>query len=163
MDRSALENQLPLSIRYRFVNIKRRSNMQKPVVLTGLFLVMLFTITGCAPGTTFHINTPAPTAQTGVPVPNGQINVPGITVQLYAPGPNPLTNTPDSQSRVAGILTGVWQGIISPFTLIGSVINPSIQMYEVHNDGAPYNLGYLLGVAIVFAFLGAYAGSRRRM
>jgi hypothetical protein len=27
-------------------------------------------------------------------------------------------------------------------------------MYEVHNNGKEYNLGYLLGVAIVFLLLG---------
>ncbi len=35
-------------------------------------------------------------------------------------------------------------------------------MYEVHNIGSLYNLGFLLGVAIVFILLGALVGSRRR-
>jgi hypothetical protein len=34
-------------------------------------------------------------------------------------------------------------------------------MYEVHNDGNQYNLGFLIGVAIVFIILGALVGSRR--
>jgi hypothetical protein len=136
--------------------------MQKNIFFLGLLIVMVVTLAGCAPGTTFQINTPAPSKQTGTPVLNGQINVPGVTIQIYAPGPNPLVNTPDAQRRVAGFLTGIWQGIISPITLIGSVINPTTQMYEVHNDGSAYNFGFLLGVAIVFALLGLFAGSRRR-
>jgi hypothetical protein len=136
--------------------------MKKRLFLSLLLGATLLAVAGCAPGTTFQINTPAPIAQTGTPVLNGQINVPGVTIQIYAPGPNPLVNTPDAQKRVAGILTGIWHGIISPVTLIGSFINPATQMYEVHNDGSPYNLGYLLGVAIVFALLGLFAGSRRR-
>jgi hypothetical protein len=139
-----------------------RQDMKKRILYFGILAVMLMSVAGCAPGTTFQINTPASSAQAGTPVSNGQINVPGVTIQIYAPGPNPLANTPDAQNRVAGILTGIWQGIISPITLIGSFINPVIQMYEVHNDGAPYNLGYLLGVAIVFSLLGIFVGSRRR-
>ena len=50
--------------------------------------------------------------------------------------------------------SGVWHGIISPITLILSFLNPSVQMYEVHNDGAPYNLGFLLGIVILVAVLG---------
>ncbi len=34
-------------------------------------------------------------------------------------------------------------------------------MYEVHNDGNQYNLGFLIGVAIIFIILGALVGSRR--
>jgi hypothetical protein len=35
-------------------------------------------------------------------------------------------------------------------------------MYEVHNDGSQYNLGFLIGVALVFLILGIIGGSRRR-
>jgi hypothetical protein len=37
-----------------------------------------------------------------------------------------------------------------------------VQMYEVHNDGSQYNLGFLLGIAIVFVILGLLVGSGRR-
>jgi hypothetical protein len=118
-------------------------------------------VAGCAPGTIAQVNTPVPSAP-GTPAPSGQINVPGVTIQVGAPGPNPLVNTADSNGRVAGILLGIWHGIISPVTLVLSFINQGAQMYEVHNDGSQYNLGFLLGVALVFVILGATAGSRRR-
>jgi hypothetical protein len=123
---------------------------------------MLVMVAGCAPGTGVQINTPAPDTQSGTPSPSGQINVPGVSIQTFAPGPNLLVNTADANGRVAGILLGLWHGIISPVTLILSFFNKGIQMYEVHNDGSQYNLGFLLGVALVFIILGAILGSHRR-
>jgi hypothetical protein len=118
-------------------------------------------VSGCAPGSVVQINTPVPNTQAGTPAPNGQINVPGVSIQIYAPGPNPLANTANAHGRVAGILLGIWHGIISPVTLVISFFNQGVQMYEVHNDGNQYNLGFLIGVAIVFILLGALVGSRR--
>ena len=123
---------------------------------------MLLAVTGCTPGAVAQINTPVPNAQAGTPVPNGQINVPGVSIQVNAPGPNPLVNTADGHGRVAGIMLGIWHGVISPVTLVISFFNKGVQMYEVHNDGNQYNLGFLIGVAIVFIILGALVGSRRR-
>jgi uncharacterized BrkB/YihY/UPF0761 family membrane protein len=96
------------------------------------------------------------------PTPAGEISVPGFTIQIIAPGANPLINKPDTSNRVAGVLLGLWHGIIAPITLIVSFVNPSVQMYEVHNDGSPYSLGFLVGVAIVFILLGVAGVSRRR-
>ncbi len=84
-----------------------------------------------------------------------------LTVQLYAPGVNPLAYTADSDGRVAGIITGIWHGIISPVTLVMSFINSKAQMYEVYNNGSQYDLGFLIGVAIIFLVLGVFAGRRR--
>jgi hypothetical protein len=136
--------------------------MKKRLFLFSFLTVSLILFTGCAPGAGVQVNTPLPNTQGGTPAPNGQINVPGVSIQVYAPGPNPQVNTPDAHGRPAGILLGIWHGIISPVTLVVSFINSNVQMYEVHNDGSPYNLGFLLGVAIVFILLGVFAGSRRR-
>jgi hypothetical protein len=87
--------------------------------------------------------------------------VPGVSIQVYAPGPNPMVKIADAHGRVAGILLGIWHGVISPVTLVISFFNKGVQMYEVHNDGNQYNLGFLIGVAIVFIILGALVGSRR--
>jgi hypothetical protein len=135
--------------------------------MTGL-LVM---VTGCAPGTFPQLNTPVPNTragtpvpntQAGTPVPNGQITVPGVTIQIYNPGPNPLMNTTDAHGSVAGVLLGIWHGVISPVTLVISFFNKDVQMYEVHNDGSQYNLGFFLGIVILFVILGVISGSRRR-
>ena len=124
--------------------------------------VMLVVVAGCSPGTVVQVNTPVPNAKAGTPVPNGQINVPGVSIQVYAPGPNPLVNTVDVHGQVAGVLLGIWHGFISPVTLVLSFFYKGVQIYEVHNDGSQYNLGFLLGVAILFLVLGVFVGSRRR-
>jgi hypothetical protein len=136
--------------------------MKKKLFIFVLMAVMFVMVAGFAPGSVAQINMPVPNSQAGTPTPSGQINVPGVSIQINAPGPNPLVKTVDAHGRVASTLLGIWHGIISPVTLVLSFINPNVQMYEVHNDGSPYNLGFLIGVAIVFVILGALAGSRRR-
>lgn len=136
--------------------------MKKNLFIIVFMVILVVLIAGCTPTTVIQVNTPDANTQAGTPAPNGQIDVPGVSIQIYAPGPNPLTNSPDANGHIASILLGLWHGVISPVTLIMSVFNPSIQMYEVYNDGSQYNLGFLLGVAVVFIILGALLGSRRR-
>jgi hypothetical protein len=109
----------------------------------ALILVSLFLLAACGPGRNLEVTTP------------------NTTVQLTTPSPNPELNTPDAAGRVAGILQGIWHGIIAPIMLIGSFFNPDMQIYEVHNNGIEYNLGYLFGVAMVFLILGVLGGRRR--
>ena len=136
--------------------------MKKKLFLLVLIAVMLVIVTGCASGSVAQINTPVPNTKAGTPAPNGQINVPGVSIQIYAPGPNPLFNTADPHGSAAGILLGIWHGIISPVTMVISFVNKDVQMYEVHNNGSQYNLGFLIGVALLFVILGVIFGSRRR-
>ncbi|HZK61732.1 MAG TPA: hypothetical protein VFC41_06615 [Anaerovoracaceae bacterium] len=135
--------------------------MMKKLVFFILLVIMLVIVTGCTPGSVIKITTPEPNSIAGSPTPSGQINVPGFKIQITLPGPNPQINVADADNRIAGILLGIWHGIISPVTMVLSFINPNIQIYEVHNNGAQYNLGFLIGVAIVFLFLGVTAGRRR--
>ena len=128
-------------------------------ILMASMLVMI--VAGCSSGMIVQINTPVPNTKAGTTSSNGQINVPGLSIQVYAPGPNPTVNTADAQGRVAGIWLGIWHGFISPVTLVLSFFNKDVQMYEVHNSGNLYNLGFFLGVAIVFVILGLIFGSRR--
>jgi hypothetical protein len=132
----------------------------KQRLFTFFFIALiLLLVVGCAPGSTVEFNTSPPN---NTPLPNGQVKVAGSIVQLYAPGPNPSVNTADANDRVSGVFAGIWHGIISPVTLVMSFINPDVQMYEVHNNGSQYNLGFLIGVAVVFVLLGTLIGSRRR-
>jgi hypothetical protein len=135
--------------------------MKKKLLVVVLLASMLLMVAGCGPGSTIQINTPVPNQQAGTAAPSGQINIPGVSIQLYAPGPNPTANQADAHGRVSGIWPGIWHGIISPVTLVLSFFNKNVQMYEVHNDGNAYNLGFLIGVAFIFIILGALAGSRR--
>src|SRR6266498_5584123 len=114
--------------------------MNKLLIPIAIVLVL---VTGCAPGSSVEVNTPA------------------TSVQLTTPGPNPELDKPAENGGVAGIAQGLWHGLIAPVTLIGSFFNPDMQMYEVHNNGKEYNLGFLFGVALVFLILGLLGGRWR--
>jgi len=114
--------------------------MIKNLILIAILLVL---VAGCAPGSSV------------------EVDVPSSTVVLTTPGPNPEQNKEDAAGRVAGVVQGLWHGLIAPVTLIGSFFNPDLQMYEVHNNGREYNLGYLFGVALVFLILGVIGGRWR--
>jgi hypothetical protein len=133
----------------------------KKILVAFVFISLLLVITaGSVSTTAAQGNKPAATAPAGTPAPNGEINVPGVSIQIYAPGPNPLVNTADAHGHPAGILLGIWHGIISPVTIVMSFLNKGTQMYEVHNDGSPYNLGFFLGVLILLAVVGFLIGRR---
>ena len=115
--------------------------MKKTLVL-ALLTTLTVLLAGCGPDTNIEVNTP------------------DASIQLNTPGVNPLANEPAENGRVAGVLQGLWHGLIAPVTLIMSFFNENVQMYEVHNDGKEYNLGFLLGAALVFLILG-FSGRRR--
>lgn len=135
--------------------------MKKLFALT-LMTIFMLAAAGCAPGSTFQINTPVPAPKSGTPAPNGQISIPAINIQFNAPGPNPLVNQPDKNGQIAGALMGIWHGVISPVTMLLSFVNPDVQMVEVHNNGSPYNVGFFLGVFILFIISGVIVSRRRR-
>jgi hypothetical protein len=110
------------------------------MILLGLMALLV--LTACAPGSDIEVDTPD-------------------TIVLTMPGPNPQLNEPDANGRLAGVAQGLWHGLIAPVTAIGSFFNPAMQMYEVHNNGQEYNLGFLIGVALVFLLLGILGGRRR--
>ena len=107
------------------------------------FMILLVLLTACAPGSDLEVTTP------------------DSTIRLTTPSSNPELNQPGEDGRIAGLLPGLWHGIIAPVMLVGSFFNPAMQIYEVHNNGVEYNLGYLIGVALVFLILGLFGGRRR--
>lgn len=50
----------------------------------------------------------------------------------------------------AGFWAGVWHGLICCVTFIVSLFNDQVRIYEVHNSGHGYDLGFLLGAICVF-------------
>ena len=116
--------------------------MQKSMIF-ALGSIFLLLTASCAPGSSVQVSTP------------------GTTVQLNAPGPNPLTNQPDLTGRIARAGAGLWHGVIAPATLLVSFFNSEVRMYEVHNAGSEYDLGFLLGLVLVFAVLGLLIRMRR--
>jgi hypothetical protein len=62
----------------------------------------------------------------------------------------------------AGFWLGLWHGLIAPIAFLVSLFNRSVGVYEVHNSGAWYNFGFLLGLSIFFSSSGAGARGRSR-
>jgi len=78
-----------------------------------------------------------------------------------APGPNPVKGMTREHDGVAGFWLGLWQGFIAPFVFVASLFKSTLSIYEVHNNGAWYNFGYLFGLACFFGG-GGNRTSRRR-
>lgn len=60
----------------------------------------------------------------------------------------------------AGFFSGIWHGWIAPISLIVSIFNKSINIYEVHNSGFWYDFGFY--IAILGGFGGFSLGRNKR-
>jgi hypothetical protein len=77
-----------------------------------------------------------------------------------APGSNQSKGTA-SEHGLAGFWLGIWQGFIAPFVFVASLFKTSLNIYEVHNNGAWYNFGYLFGLGCFFGGGGNCAAHRK--
>jgi hypothetical protein len=78
-----------------------------------------------------------------------------------APGPNQSKGTVSQHDVVAGFWLGLWQGFIAPILFVVSLFKTNLNIYEVHNNGAWYNFGYLFGLACFFGGGGSRAARRK--
>jgi hypothetical protein len=78
-----------------------------------------------------------------------------------APGANQSKGTANSQGAIAGFWLGIWHGFIALFVFFASLFKGNLNIYEVHNNGVPYNVGYLLGLACFFGGGGKKAARRK--
>ena len=84
----------------------------------------------------------------------------GLVVAYLLSGcasPNPLVGSV-GRHGVAGFWAGFWHGMICPIAFVISLFIRKFSMYEVHNNGAWYNFGFLLGAGA----WGILRGSGRR-
>lgn len=79
-----------------------------------------------------------------------------------APGPNQSKGTAGEHDGVAGFWLGLWQGFSAPFVFVASLFKSDLNIYEVHNNGAWYNFGYLFGLLCFFGGGRNRAARRRR-
>ena len=77
-------------------------------------------------------------------------------------GPNSMAGTADEAGKTAGFFRGLWHGFIAFFSFIASLFTDSVNVYEVHNSGPLYDLGFIIGVSAFFGGSGAGSRSRRR-
>ena len=80
-----------------------------------------------------------------------------------AAGPNQLKGTANEHGVVAGFWLGIWQGFIAPLVFVVTLFKDNLTVYEVHNNGAWYNFGYLFGLACFFGGGGNQAKRRKRV
>ncbi len=62
--------------------------------------------------------------------------------------------------KPAGFFSGVWHGWIAPVTLIWSLFDGDVGIYEVFNKGFWYDLGYYM--AIISGFGGLTLSRRKK-
>ncbi|HWS58048.1 MAG TPA: hypothetical protein VN257_05870 [Actinotalea sp.] len=86
-----------------------------------------------------------------------------LVLSACAAGGNDLTGTPTADGDVAGFWQGLWHGLIVPITFVISLFNEGVGIYEVHNNGAWYDFGFVIGVSATFGgSAGGGAASTRR-
>ena len=76
---------------------------------------------------------------------------------LHESTARPSRWTPDPCGAHAHLL---WQGFIAPIAFLVSLFNHNVGIYQVHNNGAWYDFGYIVGLTIFFS--GGTAGARTR-
>lgn len=85
-----------------------------------------------------------------------------LCLAACAPGANGLKGTPAENGKVAGFWLGLWHGLIAPIAFIVSIFNKAVNVYEVHNSGLLYNLGFILGLSVSLGGSGGGAAAARR-
>jgi hypothetical protein len=92
-----------------------------------------------------------------------------LIVDVETPTPESITITtvpkpPISLGGTASFATGILHGLISPFTLILSLITPTIRAYDSENVGPLYDFGFVIGVVLMATIVRwsmIYGGERR--
>jgi hypothetical protein len=67
----------------------------------------------------------------------------------------------DNPAESANFWLGLWQGLIICLSFIASWFDNNIVLYQVHNNGFWYNLGFIIGIAISVGSGGA-GGSKTK-
>ena len=76
-----------------------------------------------------------------------------------APG-NIRWNQDVTPGNEAGFWAGIWHGFIIIITFIISLFTDKVRIYELNNNGWPYNLGFIIGLIISLG--GACRGAKKR-
>lgn len=80
-----------------------------------------------------------------------------ITIFMYGCMPGGGESTAKDP---AGFFMGVWHGWIAPISLIWSLFNPAIRVYETHNTGWWYDFGFY--IAVISGFGGISLTRRKK-
>lgn len=86
----------------------------------------------------------------------------GLLLAACAAGANDQLDTANAQGVIAGFWLGLWHGMLAPLTFIVSLFTHEVRVYEVHNVGRLYDLGFVLGLTISFGGSGSRARFPRK-
>ncbi len=83
-----------------------------------------------------------------------------LTLTGCAPG-NVRWDQKVTPGNEAGFWAGIWHGLIIIITFIISLFTDRVGIYELNNNGWPYNLGFIIGLLISLGG-GCKAAKRRK-
>ena len=63
-------------------------------------------------------------------------------------GHNDLVGMPNAKGHLTGFWFGLAHGFLSLIGLIVSIFNKNVNIYEVHNTGLGYNVGFITGILV---------------
>lgn len=81
-----------------------------------------------------------------------------LVLAACAAGPNAAVDVPDVDGETAGFFMGLWHGFISPVTLVISLFSDNVNVYEVHNTGNWYDVGFVFAIV---SFVGGGCSAKR--
>ena len=85
-----------------------------------------------------------------------------VLLLVACAGPNTVVDTASPAGSMAGFWAGLWHGIIAPIAFIISLFNDNVSVYEVHNRGSLYDLGFVLGIGGLYVGGSKAASNSRR-
>lgn len=85
-----------------------------------------------------------------------------LMLAACAAGPNDAAGVAGPDGDIAGFWLGLWHGLIAIITFVISLFTDSVSVYEVHNNGAWYDFGFVLGLMIALGGSGGGAARGRR-
>ncbi len=81
-----------------------------------------------------------------------------VVLAACTAGANPTAQVAAEDGTLAGFWLGLWHGVIGPVTFVVSLFSDAVGIYEVHNNGAWYDLGFVLGLGFIVG--GGSCGAR---
>jgi hypothetical protein len=81
-----------------------------------------------------------------------------VVLAACAAGPNAAVDVPNVDGDTAGFWLGLWHGFISPVTLVISLFSDNVNVYEVHNTGNWYDVGFVFAIV---SFVGGGCSAKR--
>lgn len=68
----------------------------------------------------------------------------------------------NSHQRPAGFFWGIWHGWMAPISLIIGIFDSKIRIYEVYNNGWPYDFGYYIAIISGFGSVSLFRNRKKK-